>query len=1324
MVGLVGRVPGSLTFEVYEVGSADAVRAVGDGWGLGVAEADVEWTGRDFMVAWNTPAALWMRRFRSDGNPNGEAVEILAVDNPRDTTTALGALGLGLVWREGGRHLFVVADFEGRPLGAPVDLWSSVGGSRADIGWDGRSFLVAATDSEVGRIRTARFDAWGRQRGRAAVVSDRNGIEPRLAWNGARWGLAYYGNNIDEGVWFRELDASGRALGSERSIDGGRARPVPAWAGSDWAVLYRTRFPRVELAFVAPNGGITESVAIGPWVDNDGGDLLHGPHGFAIVTPGSLVVGSPDELCRGDCVPSVEICNLFDDDCDGQIDEGCGLDMDFVRFEGGLFQMGRDDGPASEAPRHEVEVAGFELSRTEVTNAQYLACVEAGACEAPEWGGEVCAGRRPRLGAPELPVVCVRSQDAADYAAWVGGRLPSEAEWEYAASGAGGRRYPWGEAPVDCDHAVLGSDADNDCGYGGSLEGCSLSAGRSGEGVCDLAGNVSEWVADCWHATYAEAPGDARPWLAAVCPDHVVRGDAWDGAGGLFAHATARRSARGALPSRGFRVARDLPEPVALRLDDRTGPSQSAATARRGEPVEVPLVSGGYLDADVVGAWMLAGGLADRGPAANHLAGAPLATAPGPFAGIPAARFDGGAQRSTPGRPATTVDLARGLTVSTWLRMEAAQNGDTQWVMGLLPDDAARGLTLEIDAMGDIGQPVLKVVGDDDGQCARLATQARVDDGAWHLVSFTVASGRVRAYVDGALTASAALAACNVNLEAESRLTIGARTSDADGHRLRGDLADVLLLARALRPLEVQAYYDARRPWGTRLYGEQADFDDVAVLEGDAPMPFELLGARPAATRAEDLDPHVVAYWPFDGGEGARLDERVPAEDRFGAPAVVTGRFGDAGGALAFDGVDDGLALWRGREFRFGGVFTVEFWVRIEPGAEHTFVTTQLGDQPAGWAFGSNGADLVWGCSGGAIGREHAVTTEAPDDGRWHHVAGVRDGDVCSLWIDGVRRIAAVSEGLPVEFDDGQWISIGHRVDGGGLNNHGALVIDELVVHDTARSADYLYKRAHPLPRLRFLAETGAAQGDRHPYLDYALRQGGAAALPSGRRLEGGLLNGAVGWRGWWRTMDDFEGYAIDASAERRHGVAGATALAPSEAGVARRIDGAEHVPLVFHAFDVEPDDAFTLECVATHRDGSSPKCAGMERSGGMELSMGVVPAPRGILREDGPAQGRERVEAQGGATPVDRVFSLGMVRDRATDELSIQLDGTSLAAVPDTTERRLTGATRFALGGIYKEEAGIVTRWHGTISAVRFMGRALPAEEQLPTRPTRWRGP
>ena len=125
-----------------------------------------------------------------------------------------------------------------------------------------------------------------------------------------------------------------------------------------------------------------------------------------------------------------------------------------------------------------------------------------------------------------------------------------------------------------------------------------------------------------------------------------------------------------------------------------------------------------------------------------------------------------------------------------------------------------------------------------------------------------------------------------------------------------------------------------------------------------------------------------------------------------------------------------------------------------------------------------------------------------------------------------------------------------------------------------------------------------------------------------------------------------------------------------------------------------------------------------------MELSMGVVPAPRGILREDGPAQGRERVEAQGGATPVDRVFSLGMVRDRATDELSIQLDGTSLAAVPDTTERRLTGATRFALGGIYKEEAGIVTRWHGTISAVRFMGRALPAEEQLPTRPTRWRGP
>jgi formylglycine-generating enzyme required for sulfatase activity len=162
----------------------------------------------------------------------------------------------------------------------------------------------------------------------------------------------------------------------------------------------------------------------------------------------------------------------------------------------GEFLMGStDDDPdaiGDEKPRHAVYLDAFWIDKTEVTNAQYRQCVEAGGCDEPDcWDDN-------DYNAPDQPVVCVTWDDAGAYAAWVGGRLPTEAEWEKAARGTDGRVYPWGDSAPDCEttnHA--------DCtGRPGAVG--SYPAGASPYGGLDVAGNVWEWVADWYDDGYYE----------------------------------------------------------------------------------------------------------------------------------------------------------------------------------------------------------------------------------------------------------------------------------------------------------------------------------------------------------------------------------------------------------------------------------------------------------------------------------------------------------------------------------------------------------------------------------------------------------------------------------------------------------------------------------------------------------------------------------------------------------------------------------------------------------------------------------------------------
>jgi formylglycine-generating enzyme required for sulfatase activity len=177
---------------------------------------------------------------------------------------------------------------------------------------------------------------------------------------------------------------------------------------------------------------------------------------------------------------------------------------EMVYVPAGEFVMGstEDDPDANvdEEPVHTVHLDAFWIDRTEVSNAQYRQCVEAGDCDEPTCWDE------DDVNAPDQPVVCVTWDNAQAFAAWVGGRLPTEAEWEKAARGTDGRIYPWGNSAPGCQIA----NHANCVGHARAVG--SYPQGASPYGVLDLAGNVWEWVAD-WYGRdyYARSPARQPP---------------------------------------------------------------------------------------------------------------------------------------------------------------------------------------------------------------------------------------------------------------------------------------------------------------------------------------------------------------------------------------------------------------------------------------------------------------------------------------------------------------------------------------------------------------------------------------------------------------------------------------------------------------------------------------------------------------------------------------------------------------------------------------------------------------------------------------------
>jgi len=186
--------------------------------------------------------------------------------------------------------------------------------------------------------------------------------------------------------------------------------------------------------------------------------------------------------------------------------------LDFVMIPAGDLLMG-SEAVAQESPVHSVSVPRFMMMRTEVTVAMYQKCVEARVCS-PYSLSSTIANHNYRDRLLDHPVNLVRWQDMMIFAAWVGARLPTESEWEYAARRVGEDSvYPWGSALPTCAQANY-----QNCGSGTSAV-CSHPDGNTRDGLCDMAGNVWEWTQDEWHSDYTGAPLDGSGWCATgLCP--------------------------------------------------------------------------------------------------------------------------------------------------------------------------------------------------------------------------------------------------------------------------------------------------------------------------------------------------------------------------------------------------------------------------------------------------------------------------------------------------------------------------------------------------------------------------------------------------------------------------------------------------------------------------------------------------------------------------------------------------------------------------------------------------------------------------------------
>lgn len=224
-------------------------------------------------------------------------------------------------------------------------------------------------------------------------------------------------------------------------------------------------------------------------------------------------------------------------------------EREMVKVPAGTLRMGSNSpNQEDENPEHKVQIKSFFMDRFEVTNLQYKDFVDVTGHRVPiHWQN----GTFP-VGQADHPVVNVSWEDASAYAEWVGKRLPTEAEWEWAARGTEYREYAWGkECTADCANYANAE--------GRTTATNKFPKGVSAFGIWDMCGNVGEWVADWYEAKYYAISSESDPKGPLAGTLKVYRGGGYH-TNRMDIRAAARHSAKPNIYQGyiGFRCARDL----------------------------------------------------------------------------------------------------------------------------------------------------------------------------------------------------------------------------------------------------------------------------------------------------------------------------------------------------------------------------------------------------------------------------------------------------------------------------------------------------------------------------------------------------------------------------------------------------------------------------------------------------------------------------------------------------------------------------------------------------------------------------------------------
>jgi formylglycine-generating enzyme required for sulfatase activity/WD40 repeat protein len=212
--------------------------------------------------------------------------------------------------------------------------------------------------------------------------------------------------------------------------------------------------------------------------------------------------------------------------------DGC---PEMVALSGGTFIMGSPQNEGrrdrDEGPQRQVTIKPFAIGKHEVTFAQWDACVAAGGCNGHR---PTDSGARDR---DRLPVINVSWQDAQGYVSWLAKqtgkpyRLPTEAEWEYAARAGTTTPFSFGETINTAQANYDGRSYYGRRGRKGEYRKHAVPVGSlpaNSWGLYEMHGNVWEWVEDCWHESYKDAPQDGSAWIETSCTDRVGRGGSWN----------------------------------------------------------------------------------------------------------------------------------------------------------------------------------------------------------------------------------------------------------------------------------------------------------------------------------------------------------------------------------------------------------------------------------------------------------------------------------------------------------------------------------------------------------------------------------------------------------------------------------------------------------------------------------------------------------------------------------------------------------------------------------------------------------------------------